>query len=51
MEICSVRNSVVKGGKCGRVKNIPDRAQECVLTSLPGVYDAQMLKFENHLIQ
>lgn len=23
----------------------------CVLTSLPGVYDAQMLKFENHLIQ
>lgn len=36
METCSVRNSVVKGGKCGRVKNIPDRAQECVLTSLPG---------------
>jgi len=28
-----VRNSVGKGGRCGRVKNIPARASCCVLTS------------------
>ena len=40
-----VRNSVGKGGRCGRVKNIPARASCCVLTS-PQVIQLRSLTWD-----